>query len=74
MADGTQTRNRSAAHNGLPLGTRIRLVGRKAGPGGIRKYVIRDRIGWGTQLDLWTGSCHTALAFGRTTVRFRLGW
>lgn len=74
MADGTFTRARSAAHNGLRLGTTIRLVGRQAGPRGMRKYVIRDRIGWGTQLDLWTGSCATARAWGRRTVRFKLGW
>jgi 3D (Asp-Asp-Asp) domain-containing protein len=74
MADGTFTRPRSAAHNGLRLGTRIRLVGHPAGPRGMRRYVVRDRIGHGSQLDLWTGSCGTALRWGRRTVRFRLGW
>jgi hypothetical protein len=74
MADGTYTRPGSAAHNGLRLGTRIRLVGAQAGPGGRRRYVIRDRIGHGTELDLWTGSCGAAIRFGRRTTRYRLGW
>jgi len=74
MADGSYTRPGSAAHNGLRLGTRIRLIGRVAGPRGRRRYVIRDRIGYGTQLDLWTGSCSTAIRWGRRNVRFRLGW
>lgn len=73
MADGSYTRPRSAASNILPLGTKIRLTG-KAGPGGIRLYVIRDRIGWGTELDLWTASCSDALAFGRRNLRFKIGW
>ena len=73
MADGTNTRARSAASNALPLGTKIRLVGR-AGPNGIRLYVIRDRIGWGSELDLWTSSCSDALAFGRRNLRFKIGW
>lgn len=72
MADGTRTRRRSAASNSLRLGTRIRLRGHVTGPGGLRLYVIRDRIGHGTQLDLWTGSCSTALAWGRRIVRFTI--
>lgn len=74
MADGTYTRRRSAAHNGLALGTRIRITSRQAGPRGMRRYVVRDHIGWGTSLDLWTSSCRTALRFGRRTVTFKLGW
>jgi 3D (Asp-Asp-Asp) domain-containing protein len=74
MADGTQTRPRSAASNSLRLGTKIRITGRQAGPGGIRKYVIRDRIGYGTQLDLWTSSCYSARQFGRRTTTFKIGW
>jgi 3D (Asp-Asp-Asp) domain-containing protein len=74
MADGTQTRPRSAAHNTLPLHTRIRLKDRTAGPNGMRRYIIRDHIGWGTQLDLWTRSCATARTFGRRQVHFTIGW
>lgn len=74
MADGTYTRPRSAASNRHPLGTRITLTSRQAGPGGLRRYVIRDRIGYGSDLDLWTGSCATARAYGRRIVTYRLGW
>lgn len=74
MADGTWTRPRSAASNTLRLGQRIRITSRQAGPGGMRRYVIRDRIGHGTQLDLWTDSCSRAIRYGRRTVTFKLGW
>ncbi len=73
MADGTFTRPRSAAANHLRLGTRIRLVGRPFF-GGMRRFVIRDRIGYGTRLDLWTGSCGAAIQWGRRPVAYRIGW
>jgi 3D (Asp-Asp-Asp) domain-containing protein len=73
MADGTYTRARSAAANHLPLGTKIRLVGRPF-LGGMRRFVVRDRIGWGTSLDLWTPSCGSATYWGRRGIRYKLGW
>ena len=76
MADGTYTRRRSAAvlPGWLRLGTRIRIVGRPAGPNGMRRYVIRDHIGHGSALDLWQPTCSGAIAFGRRAVRFKIGW
>lgn len=74
MADGTIVRPRSAASNRHPLGTRLRLVGAQSGPGGLRRYVVRDRIGHGSELDLWHGSCATARRYGRRVVRYRIGW
>lgn len=74
MADGTFVRLRSAASNRHPLGTRIRIVGTHAGPGGLRRWVVRDRIGHGSALDLWAPSCATAVRFGRRAVRYRIGW
>lgn len=74
MANGSYTRPQSAASNSLPLGTKIKVVGRTAGPGGNRKYVIRDRIGYGTSLDLWVGSCASAIGFGRRQTTFKIGW
>lgn len=74
MADGTYVRPRSAASNRHPLGTRLQLTGRQAGPGGLRRYVVRDRIGHGSELDLWTGSCAQAIRYGRRRVTYRLGW
>lgn len=71
MADGTYTRAGSVAHNGYPLGTRLTV---HPAPQGRRRWVVRDRIGWGTQIDFWQPSCAAALAWGRRTVRVRRGW
>jgi 3D (Asp-Asp-Asp) domain-containing protein len=70
MADGTRTRARSAASNRHPLGTRIVLT--KPGPGGIRRWVIRDRIGWGSQLDFWAPTCWHSRQWGRRHVTYRI--
>lgn len=69
MADGTYTRPGSAAMNGVRLGARIRLVGTRSFYG-RRSFTIRDRIGYGTRLDLWHGSCSAARAWGRRWVAF----
>lgn len=71
MADGTWTRAGSIAHNGYALGTRLTIW---PSPDGRRRFVVRDRIGWGTPLDFWTPSCASAIAWGRRTVHVRLGW
>lgn len=70
MADGSFTRHGSVAMNSLPLGTRIRLVGVKFD--GRRSFVVRDRIGWGSELDFWAPSCRMSLWWGRRTVKFRV--
>jgi 3D (Asp-Asp-Asp) domain-containing protein len=62
---------RTAAHNGYPLGTRIWI---SPAVRGIHRWIVRDRIGYGTQLDLWTPSCSAAVAYGRRTVRVWKGW
>lgn len=72
MADGTWTRAGSAAMNGVRLGTPVRLVGARSFYG-RRVFVVRDRIGWGSRLDLWHPSCAAARAWGRRPVRFVLG-
>lgn len=71
MADGTPTRPGSAAHNGLALGTHIYIT-----PAfyGRRRFIVRDRIGWGTELDLWAPTCGASFAWGRRMVRLRVGW
>jgi len=71
MADGTWTRPGSVAHNGYPLGTRLTIA---PSPTGRRRFVVRDRIGWGTELDFWVSSCARAIAWGRRTVKVRVGW
>lgn len=71
MADGSYTRAGSAANNTLPLGTHITVdppfLGR-------RRWVVRDRIGWGTELDLWAPSCALSRTFGRRQTTMRVGW
>jgi 3D (Asp-Asp-Asp) domain-containing protein len=68
MADGTPVRFGSVAQNTLPLGTRIRLIGQSFM--GARDFVVRDRIGSGSQLDFWAPSCSESISWGRRTVRF----
>ena len=70
MADGTLTRAGSAASNRHPLGTRIRLT--RPGPGGRRTWTVRDRIGWGSELDLWQPSCASARSWGSRRVSYRV--
>lgn len=71
MADGSGVRAGSVAHNGYPLGTRIAVSPPFYGR---RRFVVRDRIGWGTELDFWISSCAAARSWGRRSVRVRRGW
>lgn len=70
MADGTHTRAGSAASNRHPLGTKIRLT--KPGPGGRRTWIVRDRIGHGSDLDLWQPTCAASRKWGRRKVSYRV--
>jgi hypothetical protein len=74
-ASGRPVGPRVAAHNYIPLGTKIRLIGRWAGPTGVRRYVVADTgapwaLGDG-HLDLWAPSC---LGWPNPTVTWRFGW
>lgn len=71
MADGTPTRFGSVAHNGYPLGTRIRVWPPVFGQ---QRWVVRDRIGWGTSIDFWAPSCALSRIFGRQIIRVAEGW
>jgi len=68
MADGTPTRPGSVASNRFPLGAELEI---RPSPTGQRYFRVRDRIGWGTELDFWLPSCSDALRWGRRTVRLR---
>jgi hypothetical protein len=61
-ASGAWTQPGIAAANFLRLGTRIRIWPAALGR---TTFVILDRIGWGSSLDLWTGSCAAAIQYGR---------
>lgn len=67
MADGSQTRAHTVAMNNLPLGTKIRT---KHPIFGMRHFVVRDHIGHGSEMDVWTSSCAAAWRFGRRTVAY----
>lgn len=69
MADGSRTRVGSVASNMHPLGTRIRLTFPVQGR---RTYTVRDRIGWGSELDIWMPSCSMAVGYGRRRVSYRV--
>lgn len=71
MADSTAVRAGSIAHNGYPLGTRLTV---EPSPTGRQRWTVRDRIGWGTELDFWLPTCGAARAWGRRRVTIRRGW
>jgi len=66
MANGARPYIGAVAMNMLPLGRRIRV---SRSPTGLRWHTVADRIGYGTQLDFFVGSCWLARAWGRRTVR-----
>jgi 3D (Asp-Asp-Asp) domain-containing protein len=69
MANGKRTHLGAAASVGLPLGTRIRLVGPSFY--GHRLFTIEDTGALApNQLDLWTGDCGRAVRWGRRQVRY----
>lgn len=73
MADGTKVRRRSVASNVLPLGTKIRLVGRQSFYG-LRVFYVRDTgsaLGDG-HLDFWHPSRARCISWGRRHVAFRV--
>lgn len=60
---GTKIRVRAVYLNGRKVATRVR---------GLKHFVVRDRIGHGTELDFWSPSCAWSNAFGRRTVKYAL--
>jgi 3D (Asp-Asp-Asp) domain-containing protein len=68
MADGSQVRDGSVASNGFPLGAELEI---RPSPTGRRYFKVRDRIGWGTELDFWLPTCSAARSWGRRTVHIR---
>jgi hypothetical protein len=57
MANGQFVHAGAVAMNGVRLGTRIRV---SRSPTGRLRFTVKDRIGWGTQLDFWVPSCAQA--------------
>lgn len=67
MADGSRARPKSVASNRHRLGTRLKI---KSGKFKGRVVVVRDRIGYGTELDFWMPSCSAARKYGMKRVRY----
>lgn len=78
MANGHHVRWGAVAINFLALGTRIRMdrpvVAHRADGKLVRRrsFTVADRIGYGTELDIWMPSCSDAAGYGRRTVGFRV--
>jgi 3D (Asp-Asp-Asp) domain-containing protein len=72
MADGRTVHVGAVANNFLPLGTKIRMSRGVPELNGRRDFVVEDRIGSGSQLDIWMPGCSKAIQFGRETVTFRV--
>lgn len=75
-ASGTKPHRRTAAmlEGTVPLGTKIEIVGKQRGPGGLRRWIVEDHIGHSSELDFWVSSCGKANAWGRRNVHWRRGW
>lgn len=79
MADGARADARSQARfrlpsvasNRHPLGTTLRLLD-GARVRGHKLVVIRDRIGHGSDLDVWSASCAWSRRWGRKYLRYRV--
>lgn len=78
MADGHRVHTGAVANNFLPLETLIRTdspIGMHDEHGRwVRKryFRVEDRIGWGSQLDIWHARCSESVTWGRRVIGFRV--
>ena len=56
MASGKMPYRGAVANNQYPFGTKVEIDD--------KIYVVEDRIGWGTDWDIWFRDCDLAIAFG----------
>lgn len=68
-ASGRPVAHGTAAMNNVPLGTRWRISG---GPLDGHVLEVIDRIGHGTDFDIWFPSCAQAIEYGRRAVTVEL--
>lgn len=65
-ASGMQTYVGEVAGNIWPLGTKLLILsGEHAG----EVVTVEDHIGWGSSLDFFDPSCHSAIEYGREQIR-----
>lgn len=67
-ASGAEVGPGQAAMNDVPLGTHVQILD---GPLAGTRFVVTDRIGHGTELDVWFDDCDDAVAYGRRRVTIR---
>ena len=67
MANGQQTHLGAVAtiQRDIPFGTTVVIEG-------MGTYVVEDRIGYGSEFDIWTSACSTANNFGRHRMRVNI--
>lgn len=68
-ASGVRVGHGQAAMNGVPLGTTWRVTG---GPRDGEVFEVTDRIGHGTDFDIWFPTCSAAIEYGRRAVTVEL--
>ncbi len=69
MANEAYTAPGSVAMNQYRFGTKIKVSHPIFGK---RYWIVRDRYGYGTQADFWTGSCAQANNYGRRNISYRV--
>jgi len=68
-ASGSGTYEGEVASNRHPIGTRLRIT---SGPQAGREVSVQDRIGSGSELDFYMGSCSAAARYGRQQVHYEV--
>ena len=68
MANGQRVHDGAVAMNGEPLGARFEVID---GPRAGSVVTVADRIGHGSQFDIWMASCDAARAYGRRLIHIR---
>ena len=68
MANGKWVHDGAAAMNNVPFGSQwLVLDGTMAG----RVFVVEDRIGSGSEFDIWIYDCNSAIQYGRQQIRIQ---
>lgn len=65
MASGKYVYSGAVANNKYPFGTKLEIKG-------YGKYIVEDRIGWGSELDIYMPNCNKAKQFGRKKLKVRV--
>lgn len=68
MANGEWVHDGAAAMNNVPFGSQWQVLdGTMAG----RVFTVKDRIGSGSEFDIWMYDCNAAIRYGRQQIRIQ---